>query len=351
MKQRHHIKDPQESAGGSFSFPGKIVKKQGALAIAAGMAEGRAAVFADSYVIKTFGPAIGGGIENIRFSGECSPGEFFRVKTILLEKKIRTLIALGGGKTLDLAKYLKREIPGLKLISAPTSAATCAAYTPVTVLYDEQGVYMDTLDTACPDVLIFDYGVFGTLPMPFFAAGAMDTLAKYYETASYFENGKDVNSYDAFIYETAGRLRKELKKLVLKKWVAQDIDTRRRLAEINILESGYVSCLGRFTATAGMAHAVAHAITASKKAGEFLHGEHVSAGLMVQEYYLENKDRLAEIEGLAAVMELPVRLSALGVVKEEMPEIIRLYDRIKAREKILVPEREELMYNIIKRNF
>jgi glycerol dehydrogenase len=116
----------------------------------------------DAFVLRQFGPKIKNKteMENILFPGECSPGNFFKIKTMLLEKNIETLIAAGGGKTLDLAKYLKREIPGLFLVNIPTSAATCAAATPVAVLYDEKGVYMDTLDVMCPDTVIIDYEIF-----------------------------------------------------------------------------------------------------------------------------------------------------------------------------------------------
>jgi uncharacterized oxidoreductase len=353
MKQYHHIKDPQAASLGSFSFPGKVIKRQGAAGGSAGMAEGKTALLAGSYVMKTFGPEIKGGrgLENIMFSGECSPGEFFRVKTLLLEKSIKTLIAAGGGKTLDLAKYIKRDIPGLKLINIPTSAATCAAYTPITVLYDERGVYMDTLDTACPDIIILDYRIFDALPMPFFAAGAVDTLAKYYESAVFTGNSADKDSYDVFICETARQVYMKLKKLIMKKWAKPGAGLRRELAEINIIDSGIISCLGRFSVTSGIAHAAAHALTLSEGARRFLHGEHVAAGLVIQEIYLNNKAMLGEVEALSAVMDVPARLSGLGVRQEEIPDIAAFYKKIISREKIFVPERAGLMYNIFKANF
>jgi glycerol dehydrogenase-like iron-containing ADH family enzyme len=353
MKQRHIGKGPHAKACGSFSFPGKIVSGEGAASLAASEAKGRALLLCDPYILRQFGPKIRKNteMEHIPFPGECSPGNFFRIKTAILEKPVQTLIAAGGGKTLDLAKYLKREIPGLFLINIPTSAATCAAATPVSVLYDENGVYMDTLDVVCPDVVIMDYEIFYDLPMPFFAAGAIDALAKYYEMAAYCENTKKPDPYDLFMLQTIKHSYMRLKKLIREKWGRPDNALKKELSDLIITASAQLSCLGRFTVMAGLAHALAHAVTAAAGARKYLHGEHVSAGLIIQEQYLKNGERLKEIEELAAIMDLPASFSGLGVTKNDLPETEKLYDSIVSREKIFIPEREVMVYNIIKAQF
>lgn len=355
MKQLHYRKGPHADACGSFSFPGKIINSEGALNAARIEAKGKTVLFCDSYVFRQFGPKIRGNsaeeIQYIDFKGECSPGNFYGVKTQLLDMGAETLLAAGGGKTLDLAKYLKREIKGLKLVNIPTSAATCAAATPVSVLYDEGGVYMDTLDVMCPDVLIIDYEVFYDLPMPFFAAGAIDALAKYYEAAAYCENTKKPDPYDLFMLQTIKQSYARLKELIIEKWSRPDNELKKEMTDIIITESGQLSCIGRYTVMAGLAHAIAHSLTASMRAKEFLHGEHVAVGLVIQEQYLKNAERLAEIENLAAIMDLPVSFLELGVDKKELPEVEKLYNSIVAREKIFVPKRDILVYNIIEAGF
>jgi glycerol dehydrogenase len=353
MKQRHFRKGPRAQACGSFSFPGKIISSEGAAALAVFEAKGKTALLSDAFVLRQFGPKIKNKkeMENILFPGECSPGNFFRIKTMLLEKNIETLIAAGGGKTLDLAKYLKREIPGLFLINIPTSAATCAAATPVSVMYDEKGVYMDTLDVLCPDTVIIDYEIFYDLPMPFFAAGAIDAMAKYYETAAYCENTKKPNPYDLFMLQTIKRSYMRLKKLITEKWLRPDLALKKELADLIITQSAQLSCLGRFTVTAGLAHALAHSVTASAGARQYLHGEHVAAGLIIQEQYLKNEERLKEIENLAAIMDLPASFMGLGVTKKELPEVEKLYNALISREKIYIPERDDMVYNIIRSQY
>lgn len=353
MKQVHYNKGPYAKACGSFSFPGIIISEPGAAAQALGRAKGKPALLSDKYVARLFGAKIRNNaeMESIVFPGECSPGNFFRIKNILLDAGVETLIAAGGGKALDLAKYLKREIPGLFLINIPTSAATCAAATPVSVLYDEKGVYMDTLDTLCPDVVIVDYEMFYDLPMPFFAAGAIDAMAKYYEAAAYCENTKDAGPYDLFMLQTIKLSYIKLKKLVLENWRRPDNAVKKQLVDLIITESAQLSCLGRHTVTAGIAHALAHSVTASPRANEFLHGEHVAVGLIIQEKYLKNQEQLAEIRELCAIMELPASFQDLGVTEEDLPAVEKLYNSIISREKIFVPKRDVLLYNIVESQY
>jgi glycerol dehydrogenase len=353
MKQRHINKGPRGTPAGPFSFPGQVINREGAAALAPEFVKGKAALLADSYVARQFAPAIKNGseMELLNFAGECSPGNFHKLKTQLIEKDVETLVAAGGGKAMDTAKYLKREIKGLNLINIPTSAATCAAFTPVSVLYGEKGVYMDTLDTVCPDVILLDYSIFCGLPMPFFAAGAVDSLAKYYECAAYCENIASAAPQDKFILETAGLFHARLKDLILKKWTDPGYGVKMELTDLIIAESGRLSCMAGETPTAGLAHAVAHAVTVSAGAKQFLHGEHVAAGLVIQETYLKNGERLRELEALLGIMELPASLPGIGVESGELAVFKSLYEAIVRREKIYIPDRAENVYNIIESQY
>lgn len=119
-------------------------------------------------------------------AAECYGGESSRHNSNVLVKKARqaqadVLIAVGGGKALDTGK-LVADICGLPLITIPTIAATCAAITPVAVVYTDDGEFVETVGFKnCPAGTIIDTDIILHAPLCWLAAGIGDTLAKWYE--------------------------------------------------------------------------------------------------------------------------------------------------------------------------
>jgi uncharacterized oxidoreductase len=256
---------------------------------------------------------------------------------------------MGGGKAMDTAKLVKRDTPGLKLTAIPTSAATCAAFSAVSVVYDRAGVYSHSCESPQADNVIIDYSIFEKLPKQFFAAGAMDTLAKYYETAVYKKKLKLNGLYDDAVLEHAKFFVKRLKDIIFKKWYRLDAETKRELTDINIVLSGMVSTLGKYTVTSSTAHTLSYALTCFAKAREFLHGEHVGLGLIIQEEAAGNIKNVQEIDAMAQVMEVPRRFWDFGAKKEDLAAIFEFYSRLNLKETPYVPVQDELMYKIFEK--
>lgn len=334
-----------------FLFPARIIKGEGEIdKIDAGPYRAPF-LFAGPYVMKTYGSRIIKNNPNIKqavFGGQVWPGEFYKVKKAVAESKADVLYALGGGKVMDLAKLIKRDLPGLKLINIPTSAATCAAMTPVSVMYDKEGVYSDTIDSVAPDEVIIDYEVFASLPLPFFAAGVADTLAKYYETTAARKNLKNGLTFsDDLSYNISSQCKDALKKIIYLKWHKADSEVKKELTDINIILSGLASCAGRYSITGLIAHAAAHAATAVTAARQYLHGEHAAAGLIMQETMLKGKKHLTEINSFFEIMELPLGLAGIGIKKADLKVFYEKYTAIDNVEKISVYAGKKLNYNVI----
>ncbi|MEI7542604.1 MAG: iron-containing alcohol dehydrogenase [bacterium] len=349
--KNHHRLSGEVFKNEKFLFPAKITTGEGEInKIDAGPYKAPF-LFAGPYVMKTYGSKIiknNSGIKQAIFAGQVWPGEFYRIKKVVADAKTDVLYAMGGGKVMDLAKLIKKDLPHIKLINIPTSAATCAAMTPVSVMYSEDGEYMDTIDSEVPDEVIVDYEVLSTLPMTFYAAGAADTLAKYYETTAARKNLKNnLTASDELSYAISTGCKDALKKIIYLKWHKIDETTKRKLADINIIQSGLASCAGRYSITALIAHAAAHAATAVVAARQYLHGEHAAAGLIVQETMLKGKKHLTEINSFFEIMELPLSLSGIGIKKANLKVFYDKYTAIDNAEQIAVYAGKKLVYNIL----
>ncbi len=344
--KNHHRASGKVFHEDKLLFPGKITRGEGAVSEINAGPYRAPFLFSDSYVMREYAKPVFSNnpdLKQIIFSGQVWPGESYRVKRILAEAGADCLIAMGGGKVMDLAKLMKKEMPAMKLIAVPTSAATCAAMTPVAVMYDKDGAYADTLDTPVPDEVVMDYEIFYKLPMPFFAAGAADAMAKYYETSAAQKKHRTKNG--RAVLKAALACKEMLKELIFLKWENPDNDVKRQLAELNIITSGMISCGGRFEITGLMAHCAAHAMTHIPSCREYLHGEHAAAGLILQEGILNNKKNISELQVIFSIIDAPLNLASVGMKKSDLKAFFEAYEKISQREKIYLYSPKKLLYN------
>lgn len=69
-----------------------------------------------------------------RFSGYPSVQKIEGLKAVVKEKDCNVLVGVGGGRIMDLVKAAAFGL-GIPIVAIPTQAATCAAYSPLSVLY------------------------------------------------------------------------------------------------------------------------------------------------------------------------------------------------------------------------
>lgn len=227
------------------------------------------------------------------------------------------IVGIGGGKVMDASKILAHR-RGLPVITVPTAAATCAAWTALSNVYTPLGQwrYGVPLPTS-PQAVLVDYTVIAGAPPRLLASGIADTLAKWIESSA----SVDPASADAmtlaalqmarFLYDRllaigpeamaqaeAGRVGPEL---------IQAID-------LNVQLAGTVGGLGGARCRSVAAHAVCNGLTQVETRRASWHGEKVGFGLLVQ-LILQGRP-LSEIEqllGFFRAITLPVTLAELGV--------------------------------------
>lgn len=77
------------------------------------------------------------GAKKILFKGHCSESDVSELARASGDDR-SVVIGVGGGALLDTAKALARRL-GLPVVAIPTIAATCAAWTPLSVWYNDAG--------------------------------------------------------------------------------------------------------------------------------------------------------------------------------------------------------------------
>lgn len=205
-----------------------------------------------------------------------------RIAELAGEKDIEVLIAIGGGRVLDVTKAAG-DISLLPVASVPTIAATCAAWAALSVLYTDEGNFDHFRQNKhSPKLIIADTQILADAPIRYLRAGVVDTLAKWYETAvcngDSFSFINAVNSaklaFD-FLNEKAEKVIEDAEKSKADETTAKAVDA------ILFLAGNVGSYVGE-KAYSGFAHPFYHSSRIIKETRGTLHGELVAFGLIMQ---------------------------------------------------------------------
>ncbi|TCI67678.1 MULTISPECIES: iron-containing alcohol dehydrogenase family protein [unclassified Exiguobacterium] len=251
-----------------------------------------------------------------RFSGECTDSEVKRLKPLDAD----VLIAVGGGKLVDTAKLVayQRNVP---LIVVPTLASNCAAFTPLSVVYQEDGSY-DRYDMfrVVIERVIVDSRVISRSPYEYFRAGVIDTVAKFYE-ARYLSGDSSADAgvnTGLVLAEQCGRLVE----LELSEHAFESYSDDVRFAVDHVLAiGGAVGGFGDAGTRVAVGHAVHNALSRFESTHSFLHGDKVGFGLIIQERLRRSADA-PYLEAWLKRFGAPTTLETLGVGFEHIPVLV-----------------------------
>jgi glycerol dehydrogenase len=327
----------------AIGFPGRYVQGPGAirsLASLLGEIGGKKpAVVADDIVMKAAGETVRHALEEggrkaafLRFPGECTAAAIAELAGQAQPLGIDTVVALGGGKTIDTAKGVAKAL-GAVLIVVPTIASNDSPTSRLIVLYDDNhrvaGVEMLPRN---PDAVLVDTEIIARAPARFFAAGLGDALSKKFEAEQcHLAGGK--NFFGTPSLPTARLLAERCYETIVSFGQAslarvaqtqQPDESVERVVEATVLLSG----LGFESGGLSLAHALTRGFTAHPAMTRMLHGELVAFGAIVQLIAQERPD--SEVESHArfvASLGLPVTFADLGASATsdaEIAEIARL---------------------------
>ena len=249
------------------------------------------------------------------FGGISSNGEINKMKAIVEQDNIDTVVAVGGGSAVDTAKATA-YYSGKHIVIVPTVAATDAPCTGLSVIYNDDHSFDKYLFYPTnPDAVMVDTTVIANAPVKFLIAGMGDALG------TYFEGRASIRTESASLEGTgitrAGQALARLCYDTLREYGKQAIEACKVHAVTpaleNIVEANvYLSGVGADNVNCtslGIKHAD--------------HGCCVALGTLVQ-LVLEgaSNEEFKEVQDFCLEVGLPVTLEEIGVTTPEQVKTI-----------------------------
>ncbi|HEI8857952.1 TPA: oxidoreductase [Citrobacter koseri] len=264
------------------------------------------------------------GARHLPFTGHCSESDVKQLAAKAGDDR-RVVIGIGGGTLLDTAKALARRLQ-LPFVAIPTIAATCAAWTPLSVWYNDAGqaLHFEIFDDANYLVLV-EPEIILRAPEAYLLAGIGDTLAKWYEAVVLAPQPETLPLTVRLGINGALAIRDVLlessEQALADKERGELTQAFRDVVDAIIAGGGMVGGLGERYTRVAAAHAVHNGLTVLPQTEKFLHGTKVAYGILVQSALLGQDEVLAQLVAAYQRFSLPTTLAALDVDIQNQAEI------------------------------
>lgn len=248
------------------------------------------------------------------YAGPCSEEKAEDIARLCHAQERELIIGVGGGRIMDLAKTAA-AVSGLPVIAVPTISATCAAFTPLSVIYTPQGACRGTWYFHREvDCLLCDLDVLCRQNTRFLAAGMLDAIAKHVEI-SHHETIQGEVGQDVLLARHLAKTIYDDMMLLGPNALQRENRAMERCIFHAIITTGLVSGIARGRYQSALAHALYEAIRTcyTAESRPFLHGEVVAVGLLVQSRYLHRADMEDELLRLMNLAGMPTTLESIGV--------------------------------------
>ncbi|WP_449538426.1 iron-containing alcohol dehydrogenase family protein [Ferdinandcohnia sp. Marseille-Q9671] len=232
------------------------------------------------------------------------------------------IIGIGGGVILDTAKSVADEL-GIDIITIPTVAGTCAAVTPLSVIYDDNGAFVRVdYHNRTIHLTLVDPVFLLSSPIEYFKSGIGDSLAKWYEAEAIIRNSKndDLSIMVKVGLDHASYIRDIL---------LEESNTAIESKKTNTISSSFIKVVEAVIPLAGTvggygghygrmsgAHAIHNGLSFVDETHSILHGQKVAYGILVQ---LILEDQIDEVKRLIPFYEglgFPVRFEDLKITSD-----------------------------------
>lgn len=273
--------------------------------------------------------------------GMCSEEAARQYAHIAEEHGLDVIVGVGGGKIMDLAK-MTGEFSRKPVINVPTICATCAAYTPLSVLYTEEGKALGSWffeqEVAC---ILADTRILACQPGRYAFSGIIDSMAKIIEithNSAFLPGTADIAFAKANAQYLFDRLRSIAQFVPSALHEGQSSPVVDEMVYLTIPVTGMVSGCARGQGQSAIAHAMYESVRSlfTSESAQYLHGEIVGVGLLAQLRY-DGLD-YTDLEALMARYNMPRTLHELNILPSQ--ERLHVLARDMLRRDMIHPDVE-----------
>lgn len=244
--------------------------------------------------------------------------EIMRIREIAEKSEAQAICAVGGGGIMDIVRSIAMHL-SKTMIMIPTSVASDAPCTYVSVLYSEDGstIVGDEVFYKCPDLVYVDSTVVADAPVRLISSGMGDALATVYEAYSCLRNSIPAGG-QYMATNTALLLCEGCRDIVMKNGSMAYLAAKNHAvtpALEKIIEANcFLSGVGGLNVGCSGAHGFGDFMSTLPGGHDFLHGERVMIGLIIQ-LIMEDypREEIINLIQFADAIGLPLSVRDLGI--------------------------------------
>jgi glycerol dehydrogenase-like iron-containing ADH family enzyme len=282
-------------------------------------------------------------VGSLHYGADCTFKAAQALAQAAKQLKADVICGMGGGRALDTAKAAG-ELAGLPVFTLPTIAATCAAVTRLSVMYNETGAFERFLFlNEAPKHCFIDLDVLAHAPQKYLRAGIGDSLAKHVETP-FAVRGALIDHADAMGVSIAEGLFTQLSAHGPQAMADAHSGLAGPSLEMvclsSIVSTGYVSLLVKERFNGALAHSLYYALEHLPPMKRQLHGDVVAWGALVQLEMDGQREKAQALRHLLLTLRVPVSLRRMNI-DPSAPEV-----RDSLRSVLMQPDMQFLPYTV-----
>ncbi len=238
------------------------------------------------------------------------------VATRLNTTAVDAVVGIGGGRTLDVAKFASTRL-GLPMLAVATNLAHDGIASPVSVL--RHGVARRSYGVAAPAAIVVDLDFVERAPEHFLRSGVGDVVSNISAIAdwrlSHEMTGEPLDGVAAALASTAAEA------VLAQPGKPSEPEFLRCLAEALILSGLAMSAAGTSRPCSGACHEISHAID-HLYPGVGSHGEQVAVGAMFATFVRGDSARVRHIADVFERHGLPLTPAELELTERQFVDAV-----------------------------